>query len=48
MCDNHINIQSDELGDDVGRAIAAFLRRAIRDYDGAPVGPTELAASHGA
>ena len=41
--DNDIDLEPDELGGDLGEALAASLRPAILDRDGATLDPTEFA-----
>jgi len=41
--ENDVNIAPDEFRDDFGRTLAASLREAILDCDGAAVDPAEFA-----
>ena len=43
--DNDIDLEPDELGRDLGEALAASLRPAILDRDGAALDPAEFAQS---
>jgi hypothetical protein len=41
--DNHINLQANEFGRDLGEALAASLRPAILDADSATFDPAKFA-----